>query len=119
VVSILEEGDRFLLFDIRHTLLATDYHKTKPSAPSTIASGPPGEAEAPAGARHQEHLEGALSGHLHFERYLTRNGVVIREFFLNLSKKEQKRRFLERLEERSPSRAAREVRIFSTRWLGV
>ena len=32
------------------------------------------------------------------EKYLARNGVVIRKFFLNLSKKEQKRRFLERLE---------------------
>ena len=34
----------------------------------------------------------------HFERYLTANGVVIRKFFLHLSKKEQRRRFLERLE---------------------
>jgi PPK2 family polyphosphate:nucleotide phosphotransferase len=34
-----------------------------------------------------------------FEQYLTRNGVVIRKFFLNVSRKEQKRRFLERLEE--------------------
>jgi PPK2 family polyphosphate:nucleotide phosphotransferase len=34
------------------------------------------------------------------ERYLTRNGIVIRKFFLNLSKKEQKRRFLERLDTR-------------------
>jgi PPK2 family polyphosphate:nucleotide phosphotransferase len=33
-----------------------------------------------------------------FERYLTRNGYTIRKFFLNVSKKEQKRRFLERLE---------------------
>ena len=33
-----------------------------------------------------------------FERYLTHNGTVIRKFFLNVSKKEQKRRFLERLE---------------------
>ena len=33
-----------------------------------------------------------------FERYLSRNGVVIRKFFLNLSKGEQKRRFLERLD---------------------
>jgi PPK2 family polyphosphate:nucleotide phosphotransferase len=33
-----------------------------------------------------------------FERYLTRNGVVIRKFFLNVSKEEQKRRFLERIE---------------------
>jgi PPK2 family polyphosphate:nucleotide phosphotransferase len=32
------------------------------------------------------------------EKYLTRNGVVIRKFFLHVSKKEQKRRFLERLE---------------------
>jgi len=33
-----------------------------------------------------------------FEGYLTRNGVVIRKFFLNVSKKEQRRRFLERIE---------------------
>jgi PPK2 family polyphosphate:nucleotide phosphotransferase len=35
----------------------------------------------------------------YFERYLTRNGVVIRKFFLHVSKKEQKKRFLERIEE--------------------
>jgi len=33
-----------------------------------------------------------------FEQYLSRNGVVIRKFFLHVSKKEQKRRFLERIE---------------------
>jgi PPK2 family polyphosphate:nucleotide phosphotransferase len=33
-----------------------------------------------------------------FERHLVRNGTVILKFFLNVSKKEQKRRFLERLE---------------------
>jgi PPK2 family polyphosphate:nucleotide phosphotransferase len=33
-----------------------------------------------------------------FERYLTRNGIVVRKFFLHVSKKEQKRRFLDRLE---------------------
>jgi PPK2 family polyphosphate:nucleotide phosphotransferase len=32
------------------------------------------------------------------ERHLSRNGVVIRKFFLHVSKKEQKKRFLERLE---------------------
>src|SRR6266403_3015406 len=32
-----------------------------------------------------------------FERFLTRNGVVVRKFFLYVSKEEQKRRFLERL----------------------
>ena len=34
-----------------------------------------------------------------FEQYLTRNGIVIRKFLLNLSRKEQKKRFLARLEE--------------------
>jgi PPK2 family polyphosphate:nucleotide phosphotransferase len=34
-----------------------------------------------------------------FEQYLTNNGVVILKFFLNVSKKEQKRRFLERIDE--------------------
>jgi PPK2 family polyphosphate:nucleotide phosphotransferase len=34
-----------------------------------------------------------------FERYLTRNGVVIRKFFLHVSKQEQKERFLARLDE--------------------
>ncbi len=33
-----------------------------------------------------------------FERYVTRNGIAVVKFFLHLSKKEQKRRFLERLE---------------------
>jgi PPK2 family polyphosphate:nucleotide phosphotransferase len=33
-----------------------------------------------------------------FERYLTRNGVAIRKFFLHVSKREQGRRFLERLD---------------------
>ena len=33
-----------------------------------------------------------------FERYLLHNGVVVRKFFLNISKKEQKRRFLARLD---------------------
>ena len=34
-----------------------------------------------------------------YEHYLSRNGVVIRKFFLNLSKEEQKQRFLKRLDE--------------------
>ena len=33
-----------------------------------------------------------------FEHYLAHNGVVVRKFFLNVSRKEQKRRFLERLD---------------------
>lgn len=34
-----------------------------------------------------------------FERHMARNGTVIRKFFLHLSKKEQRRRFLARLDE--------------------
>ena len=34
-----------------------------------------------------------------FERHLARNGVLIRKFFLNVSKDEQRRRFLERLDD--------------------
>src|SRR6266481_2395923 len=33
-----------------------------------------------------------------FEQYLARNGVVVRKFFLHVSKKEQKRRFLDRID---------------------
>jgi PPK2 family polyphosphate:nucleotide phosphotransferase len=33
-----------------------------------------------------------------YERYLTRNGVIIRKFFLHVSKGEQRRRFLARLD---------------------
>ncbi len=33
-----------------------------------------------------------------FERYLERNGVLVRKFFLHVSRAEQKRRFLERIE---------------------
>ena len=34
----------------------------------------------------------------HFEDYLTRQGTIILKFFLHLSRKEQKKRFLERLD---------------------
>jgi PPK2 family polyphosphate:nucleotide phosphotransferase len=34
----------------------------------------------------------------HFERYLSRNGIVVVKFFLHVSKEEQRRRFLERAE---------------------
>jgi PPK2 family polyphosphate:nucleotide phosphotransferase len=33
-----------------------------------------------------------------FERYLMHNGIAVRKFFLHLSKKEQKKRFLERID---------------------
>jgi PPK2 family polyphosphate:nucleotide phosphotransferase len=34
-----------------------------------------------------------------FERYLSRNGMVVRKFFLNVSRSEQKKRFLDRLQQ--------------------
>jgi PPK2 family polyphosphate:nucleotide phosphotransferase len=34
-----------------------------------------------------------------FEQYLSGNGIIIRKFFLHVSKKEQKRRFLERIDD--------------------
>lgn len=33
-----------------------------------------------------------------FESYLTRNGIIVRKFFLHVSKEEQERRFMERIE---------------------
>src|SRR5271168_5347275 len=43
-----------------------------------------------------DHRLAAIAG---FERYLARQGTVVLKFFLNLSKEEQKRRFLERRDE--------------------
>jgi PPK2 family polyphosphate:nucleotide phosphotransferase len=34
-----------------------------------------------------------------FERYLTRNGILVRKFYLNVSRKEQKKRFMARLDD--------------------
>ena len=39
-----------------------------------------------------------LSDIAHFEDYLTRQGMIILKFFLNVSREEQKKRFMERLE---------------------
>ena len=39
-----------------------------------------------------------LSDIAHFEDYLTRQGVIILKFFLNVSRAEQKKRFLKRLD---------------------
>jgi len=43
--------------------------------------------------------ENRFSDIRNFERYLSNNGVVIRKFFLNVSKAEQKKRFLSRLDD--------------------
>jgi PPK2 family polyphosphate:nucleotide phosphotransferase len=51
-----------------------------------------------------------------FERYLGRNGVVIRKFFLHVSHKEQKRRFLERLDEPEKNWKFSEVDVYERRY---
>ena len=43
--------------------------------------------------------EGRFEDIRNFEQYLARNGVVVRKFFLHVSKKEQKRRFLGRIDD--------------------
>src|ERR1051325_7978221 len=43
--------------------------------------------------------EGRFEDIRNFEQYLARNGVVVRKFFLHVSKKEQKRRFLDRIDD--------------------
>ena len=52
----------------------------------------------PAGDRGRKFWESRFDDINRFERHLVRNGTLILKFFLNLSKKEQKKRFLERLE---------------------
>jgi polyphosphate kinase 2 (PPK2 family) len=49
--------------------------------------------------RYQRDWQGRFQDISRFERYLTRNGIMVRKFFLNVSKGEQKRRFLARLDE--------------------
>jgi PPK2 family polyphosphate:nucleotide phosphotransferase len=51
----------------------------------------------PIEAEPQEIFEDRYTDIRRFERYLSRNGVVVLKFFLHVSKKEQKKRLLERL----------------------
>jgi PPK2 family polyphosphate:nucleotide phosphotransferase len=52
----------------------------------------------PVTASPEEIFEDRYTDIRHFERYLARNGIVVLKFFLHVSKKEQKRRLIERLE---------------------
>ena len=57
-------------------------------------------AAAPAPARRRRTSgRSATRTSTRFERYLARNGMVVRKFFLHVSQEEQKKRFLERLDE--------------------
>jgi PPK2 family polyphosphate:nucleotide phosphotransferase len=52
----------------------------------------------PVTASPEEIFEDRYTDIRHFEQYLGRNGIVVLKFFLHVSKKEQKKRLLERLE---------------------
>ncbi len=56
------------------------------------------EARLPPGKRGKSFWNDRYEDINAFEKHLTRNGTAILKLFLNVSKKEQKRRFLERLE---------------------
>jgi PPK2 family polyphosphate:nucleotide phosphotransferase len=57
------------------------------------------QQQLPPGKRGKSFWENRYEDINTFERHLVRNGTVILKFFLNVSRKEQKRRFLERLEQ--------------------
>jgi PPK2 family polyphosphate:nucleotide phosphotransferase len=56
-------------------------------------------AKLPRGKRGRKFWEARFEDITAFERHLHRNGTLIRKFFLHVSKEEQKKRFLERLED--------------------
>ena len=57
------------------------------------------QQKLPPGDRGEKFWEARYDDINRFERHLTRNGTLILKFFLNVSKKEQKKRFLERLDD--------------------
>lgn len=58
-----------------------------------------GRQRLPTGAVTKHIYDERLSDIKGFEDYLGRNGTVVRKFFLNVSRKEQKKRFMERLDD--------------------
>jgi PPK2 family polyphosphate:nucleotide phosphotransferase len=54
--------------------------------------------QLPPGKRNEKFWEARYDDINNFERHLVRNGTVVLKFFLHISKAEQKRRFLERLD---------------------
>ena len=56
------------------------------------------QQKLPPGKRGKSFWEARYEDINAFERHLVRNGIVVLKFFLHVSKEEQKRRFLERLE---------------------
>ena len=65
-----------------------------------VHPGDPGGAAAAGRARHARDIwDERYEDINNFERYLGRQGIVIRKFFLHVSREEQKKRFLKRLDE--------------------
>jgi polyphosphate kinase 2 (PPK2 family) len=58
-----------------------------------------GSQKLPEGKRGKKFWEARYEDINNFEQHLARNGTVILKFFLNISKGEQKKRFLERIED--------------------
>src|SRR5499426_2369301 len=56
------------------------------------------QQKLPPGKHGKSFWEARYEDIIAFERHLVRNGIVVLKFFLHVSKEEQKRRFLERLE---------------------
>jgi PPK2 family polyphosphate:nucleotide phosphotransferase len=54
--------------------------------------------QLPKRAKHKKIWEDRFNHINNFEKYLVENGVIVIKFFLNVSKKEQKKRFLERID---------------------
>src|SRR5205814_1195066 len=56
-----------------------------------------------------------------FERYLTRNGTIVRKFFLHVSKEEQQKRFLERIDlpEKNWKFSANDAKERPSRWSAI
>jgi PPK2 family polyphosphate:nucleotide phosphotransferase len=54
--------------------------------------------QLPAEAKHRKIWADRFDHINHFERYLVENGIIVIKFFLHVSKKEQKKRFLQRID---------------------
>jgi PPK2 family polyphosphate:nucleotide phosphotransferase len=54
--------------------------------------------QLPERAKHKKIWKDRFDHINNFERYLVENGIIVIKFFLNVSKKEQKKRFLERID---------------------
>src|SRR2546429_33490 len=90
---VTDDGFRLKDIDPGDTLEFTS--EDKPRAKEALAMGVDLLAELVTKDIWKERFQDIRS----FERYLTRNGVAICKFFLHVSNKEQKKRFLERIQE--------------------